>query len=108
MHSKSIWHGVLTGLLFSLPVVVLAADTQKGIELYEARKYSEAAAELREVVKEAPADLTARYYLGLALLELKEYEPAEEQFKQAEQQRSETRPRVDQIRAGLAQVYTEQ
>ena len=108
MHSKSIWHGVMTGLLFALPGVVFAADLQKGIELFQARKHGEAAAELREVVKEAPDNVTARYYLGLTLMELKEYEPAAEHLRQAEQQRAEARPRMDQIRAGLAQVYTEQ
>ncbi|MFB3779545.1 MAG: tetratricopeptide repeat protein [Bryobacteraceae bacterium] len=81
---------------------------QKGIELFESRRYSEAATELREVVKEQPADATAKYYLGLALLELKEYEPAAEQFRLADEQRREIKPRADQIKAGLAQVYTEQ
>lgn len=108
MHNRRFRHGLLTGLLLALPGLALGADLQKGVDLYETRKYSEAAAELREVVKEAPDNISARYYLGMTLMELKEYEPAEEQLKQAEEQRPEVKPRRDQIKAGLAQVYTEQ
>jgi tetratricopeptide (TPR) repeat protein len=108
MHNRFVWHGLLAGLLFASPGLVRGSDLQKGIELYETRKYSEAAAELRDVAKAEPENVTAKYYLGLALLELKEYEPAAEQFKLAEEQRSDVKPRMDQIKAGLAQVYTEQ
>jgi len=108
MHNRLAWFGLLAGLLIALPGLVFGGDLQKGIQLCEARKYSEAAAELREVVRDEPGNITAKYHLGLALLGLKEYEPAEEQFKQAEAQRTGVTPRTDQIKAGLARVYTEQ
>lgn len=95
-------------LLFVLPMCVLGADLQKGVDLYEARRFGEAAAALRGVLEEAPGNAAARYYLALALMELKEYAAAAEQFKLAEEQGPEDKPRRDQIRAGLAQVYTEQ
>jgi hypothetical protein len=38
--------------------------------------------------------------LGLALLELKEYSQAAEEFKQAEERRSDPEPRLDQIKTG--------
>jgi hypothetical protein len=46
-------------LLFALPILVLAADLQKGIGLYKSRRYSEAAAELRAVMKADPGNIRA-------------------------------------------------
>jgi tetratricopeptide (TPR) repeat protein len=100
MRNRLVGHSFSVPLLFALPILVLAADLQKGIELYESRKYSEAAAELREVVKADPGNIRARYHLGLALLELKEYSKAAEEFKQAEERRSDPEPRLDQIKTG--------
>ncbi|MCC6860044.1 MAG: tetratricopeptide repeat protein [Bryobacterales bacterium] len=104
MRSRLDWHFLLVPLLVALPALTLAADLRRGIELYETRKYSAAAAELREVVRADPENVAARCHWGLALLELKEYSQAAEQFKQAEEQRSGSKPRVDQIKAGLAQA----
>ena len=81
------------------------ADLQKGIELYQARKFDEAVVRLKRAVESDPADVAARYHLGLALVELKQYTEAESQFKQAGELRAEIGPRKDQILAGFAQAY---
>jgi tetratricopeptide (TPR) repeat protein len=49
--------------------MAVAADLNRGIELYEQENFAEAKAELSQVVAENPDDARARRYLGLALVE---------------------------------------
>ncbi len=107
MRHRTLSHGLLAGL-FVFSGLAAGADLRKGVGLYEARKYREAAAELRTALEESPGSVAGRYYLGLALMELKEYDAAAEQLRLAGEQPPEEAPRSDQIKAGLAQVYTEQ
>lgn len=87
----------------------LAADTQSGVQLYEAGKYKEAASELGKVVQENPGDTRARYYLGLALLQQEQYREAESHFASAEDQlTSGSIPSLDQVKVGLARAQMDQ
>lgn len=82
-----------------------AADVAaKGIELYNAYKYEDAAKELRNALDADPNNPATRYYLGLSLLQLGDYKEAEEQLKKAEETKSDQLPREDQIKVGLARV----
>ncbi len=95
-------------LLFSANSA-LAADTQTGIQLYQAGKYKEAAAELNQVVKYNPDDTRARYYLGLSLLHQEQYKEAESQFMAAEKQTTAGHdPTLDRIKIGLARAQMDQ
>ncbi len=95
-------------LLFSAHSTA-AADTQTGIQLYQAGKYKEAAAELGQVVKENPDDRRARYYLGLSLLHQEQYSEAESQFLAAEKETAAgSDPALDQIKVGLARAQMDQ
>ena len=80
-------------------------DLEKGVELYQARKFDEAVVRLKRAVESDPSDVASRYHLGLALVELKQYAEAESQLKQAAELRAEAGPRKDQILAGVAQAY---
>jgi len=81
-----------------------AADRGRGIELYENRKYTEAASELRGFLEENPDDAPAHYYLALALIHTKDYEEARKHLAAAEERRGEGDPRLDQIRAAQSQL----
>ncbi len=93
---------VLAGVvLASLPGRAPAADLKKGVELYQAKKYREAADELRLLVESAPDSRQARYYLGLSLVELGRFEDAIRQFQALE---NDTELGADQIKVGLARA----
>ena len=95
-------------LLLSLPRYSTVNASERGTELYQAGQYTEAATVLREELNANPDDVSARYYLGLTLLELEDYKGAEEQLKKAAEQKTESAPRLDQIKVALARVYIEQ
>jgi tetratricopeptide (TPR) repeat protein len=57
----------------SLPVM---AQTERGIELYNAWEYEKAEEALTKVLKEKPADIQTGYYLGLSLLMQGKYQEA--------------------------------
>jgi len=91
---------IFTGL--SLIAALFAADVDRGIELYKQGKFQEAESELRSVVNERGDDARARRYLGLAAVELKNYDEAAEQLKKADQ--------LDpggESKAALARMYAE-
>jgi tetratricopeptide (TPR) repeat protein len=86
-----------------------AADTQKGVELYQSHKYSEAASELKQAVANNPNDVRARYYLGLSLLEQQQYQDAQAQFDAAQREiTTGSNPPLDQVKIGLARAQMEQ
>lgn len=59
-----------SALLISLSLAALwAADTGRGVELYNKGDYAQAIAPLREAVQANPEDAPALRYLGLAILE---------------------------------------
>lgn len=96
-------------LLLAFQTTLVAADTQKGIELYQSHKYNEATAELKQAVANKPDDVRARYYLGLSLLEQQNYPEAQAQFDAAQQELSkDSNPPLDQIKVGLARAQMEQ
>lgn len=57
-----------TAFLF-LPLLLWAADVNRGVELYNKGDYEDATNELQKVVEESPDNAQARRYLGLALVE---------------------------------------
>lgn len=89
--------------------LVAAADTKSGVELYKAGKYAEAAAELGQVVRNEPADIQARYYLGLSLLQQGQNKEAESHFAAAQEQlTSASSPTLDEVNVGLARAQMDQ
>ncbi len=102
--------GFISAIFLLLPACpTLAGDTQSGVQLYEAGKYREAAAELSRVVKDNPEDTRARYYLGLTLLQQEQYTEAESQFASAQDQlTSGSTPTLDQLKVGLARAQMDQ
>lgn len=91
---------IFTGL--SLAAALLAADVDRGIELYKQGKFSEAESELRSAVNENGDDARARRYLGLAAVEQKKYDEAAEQLNKAQ----ELEP-GGESKAALARMYAE-
>ena len=82
-------------------------ETPKCPEMNEAKKYQQAEQELRKTVQTSPENLTARYYLGMTLLELEKNAEAEEQFRTVQDlraKREEADPRADKIELGLARA----
>ena len=62
---------LVLSVVFSMTVVrqqSVFAQTNKGLELYNAWQFKEAEPVLREAVKANPGDLEAGYYLGLSVL----------------------------------------
>jgi tetratricopeptide (TPR) repeat protein len=97
------------GLFFVLVSSTAAAQTDRGIELYKARKYQEAAAALQETVNVEPENLQARYYLGLSYLELKKFNEAETELKRAAsiREKLDEKPAVpgeDQVKIAIARA----
>jgi tetratricopeptide (TPR) repeat protein len=58
-----------SAVLLALPLVCIRADTDRGVQLYNEGKYSEASTELQKAVDANGEDARAHRYLGLALLE---------------------------------------
>ena len=57
------------GLILISSGLAVAADLNKGVDLYKEGKYAEAESELRAVVEQEPDNERAQRYLGLALVE---------------------------------------
>jgi Flp pilus assembly protein TadD len=72
-----------TILLAAAASTAFAADIDRGRELYNEGKYSEATSELRSVVKDNAEDAAARRLLGMALVEQDELSEAEEHINRA-------------------------
>ena len=61
----------------------IMAQTEKGIDLYNSWEYERAEKALHKVLKDEPADLQARYYLGLSLLMQGKYQEALDTLQKA-------------------------
>jgi tetratricopeptide (TPR) repeat protein len=90
-------------MILALGGTVLAADLDRGVELYKEGKYAEAASELRAVVEGEPENGRAHRYLGLALLEQNKVDEAAPVLHKA----SELDP-GGESKLALARLYLEQ
>jgi len=81
---------------------LLAADINRGIDLYKQGKYAEAESELRDVVGVDETNARAHQYLGFAYLEQKQFDEAAQHLNRA----AEIAPGGD-ARAALARFYAE-
>jgi tetratricopeptide (TPR) repeat protein len=90
---------LLLGL--ALTISLIAADVEKGVQLYKDKDYEQAASVLRSALSEEPENDEAHFYLGVTLLELKQYKDAEHHLDIA----VKTRP---EARVGLAKTYLAQ
>jgi len=91
-------------LVAALPAVEQAQKLDRGKDLYQAGKYEQAEAVLRELAEEEAGNAQAHYYLGLCRLELKRFSEAEDSFKKADA----ATPRSEDIKIGLGRAYMEQ
>jgi len=79
------------------------ADLERGIELYNARKYAEAEQVLAKAVQDDGENARAHEYLGLTKLSLAKLDEANAELTRAE----ELAPASDSIKVGLARVFIE-
>ncbi len=95
----------------------IAAQTEKGIELYNSGEYQEAEGVFREALKADSKDTAAHYYLGLSLLEQKKNSEALDIFLKVKQSQDSAdqwaRPPVPneyqiQLALGRARLVLEQ
>lgn len=98
---------------FSLMMVMpprIFAQTEKGIQLYNAWEYQEAEKVLRSALKTNPQDITADFYLGLSVLLQGKYDEALNLFQKVKVERenaaqtSASLPDAYQIQIGLARA----
>lgn len=106
--SSKLWR--LAALSFACAILssaALQAQKLRGVELYEAKEYSQAAQDLKKTVEESPDNLTARYYLGMALLQMEKDGEAEEQLQAARQlleKRKDLDPKAEQIELAMGRA----
>src|SRR5207247_10344527 len=74
---------------------------ERGVGLYQAKKYQEAESVLREAVNEAPGNPNAHSTLGLTLLELGKSQEALQEFQKA----LVPGPATDKVQIGMARAY---
>jgi tetratricopeptide (TPR) repeat protein len=89
---------LVLSVLFSLTAVIpqeIFAQAEKGIELYNSGEYQKAERSLQEALKAEPRNVTARYYLGLSILQQEKYRDALDIFLKVkdEQDKAEQRTR---------------
>ncbi len=92
-----------TCFLTAATVLLLAADTNRGVELYRQGKYTEAQNELAKAIESNPDDARAHRYLGLALVEQHKPSEAQEHLNKA----NDLDP-GGESRLALARLYIEQ
>jgi tetratricopeptide (TPR) repeat protein len=92
-------------ILFFIPAVLAyqGADLERGIDLYNARKYAEAEQLLAQVVQQNGENARAHEYLGLARLSSGKLDEAYAELSRAE----ELAPASDSVKVGLARVLIE-
>ncbi len=78
---KSKWSFCVVLIMMFLFQVPLSAQTEKGIELFNAYEFSKAEQAFQDVLKTDPGNTEADYYLGLSLYMQKRYEDALVVFK---------------------------
>lgn len=101
--------GLTVCLVAGVPALVAQDD---GVELLNAHSYAKAEAKFRETLKKDTANTTARYYLGIALLQQSKYTEALKELKKVkseqEWENKESRPAIPdqyQIDLALAQAH---
>lgn len=92
----------------------IMAQTVKGIDLYNSWEYERAEKALHKVLKDEPADVQARYYLGLSLLMQGKYQEALDTLQKAKASVDESAasgeaglPKKGQLEIALTQTYLE-
>jgi tetratricopeptide (TPR) repeat protein len=89
--------------LFAAAAVIFAQSADRGVELFEQRKYGEAERVLRDVVSSEPDNARANLYLGLTRLHLNNVADAEGPLKKADEAGA-----TADTKLGLARLYIEQ
>ncbi len=92
--------GVLVCLITALPQ--LFAQAGEGIELVHSYRFAEAASKLQEAVKNDPENMTARYYLAVALLHQEKYSEALQELKTIEKEQGKAVPSIYSV---VSDVY---
>jgi tetratricopeptide (TPR) repeat protein len=87
-------------LLLFTSILLAAADLDRGKELYEQAKYSEAETELQKVVAENGDNAQARLYLGKALMALGKFDDAAPHLQKADELQAS-----GETKLGLAHLY---
>lgn len=87
-------------LLFLSPLL-FAQSTQKGRELFEAKKFAEAENIFKSINRQSKEYATAQYYLGRIAFDKKEYDNAVEYFKVA----TEVNPKEGDYFSWLGDTY---
>jgi tetratricopeptide (TPR) repeat protein len=82
---------------------VLAADVQRGKQLYEEKNYRDAERELQQVASAEPDNAEAQKYLGLARIQLGKVSDAEAPLKKANELAGDAGTKL-----GLARIAIEQ
>jgi tetratricopeptide (TPR) repeat protein len=82
---------------------VLAADVQRGKQLYEEKNYRDAERELQQVASAEPDNAEAQKYLGLARIQLGKVSEAEAPLKKANELAGDAGTKL-----GLARIAIEQ
>ncbi len=112
--SKTLCFSTVIGLLLFAAVQNMpAAQLDKGIESYKAKKYQDAANLFQEVVKAEPDNIQAHYYLGLSYLALEKNQDAESELKKAAAIRKDLKdelslPSESQLEVAFGRLYMEQ
>src|SRR2546427_10414300 len=79
------------------------ADLERGIELYNAKKYADAERVLAQVVQAEDENARAHEYLGLARLSLGKLDEADAELSRAQ----DLAPTSDSVKVGVARVFIE-
>jgi tetratricopeptide (TPR) repeat protein len=91
---------IVMQFLVSAVLAYHQSDLDRGIELYNGRKYAEAEQVLTKVVQEDGENARAHEYLGLTKLSLAKIDEASAELSRAE----ELAPESDSVKVGLARV----
>jgi len=94
---------ILISAAFACLLAYQGVDLQRGIELYNARKYAEAEQALAQAVQADAGNARAHEYLGLARLALGKLGEAEAELSRAQ----DLAPASDSVKIGLARVHLE-
>ena len=92
-------------ILFLAPAVIAyqGPDLERGIDLYNAKKYTEAEQVLTQVIQDNSENARAHEYLGLARLSLGKLDEAYAELSRAQ----DLAPTSDSVKVGLARVFIE-
>ncbi len=85
----------------------LYAQTEKGVELFNAYEFGKAEQTLREALKGDPGNLEASYYLGLSLYMQKKYEDALKVFKDIKDSKREIPHNNGRLEIMITRIFLE-